>query len=162
MSNYQTSYKLVLLCGSFFSLSEKLVVWEVIKKAVRNSIKKAKRKWLLLVKVDDDIRGNGYKIFIKGMLGFPSKLNLSNDFIENVVKYLFPLQDEMNLRFEKGNSFLDFSIEELCNACSNMKNNKSPGPEYCSFQFLSTHSWVEKKHLEQYRKITCGKIPWLS
>lgn len=114
-------------------IAENIILWENYKeskKTLRNSIKKAKRDcWKsLLGNIDDDIWGDGYKIVMKGMLGFPPRLNLTSDVLENAIKYLFPVHEGVIFKCDKQTRFQDFSVEEICNACGKMKNNKAPGP----------------------------------
>lgn len=124
-------------------LAESLVLWENYKESkrtLRNAIKKAKREcWkLLLEDVDNDIWGDGYKIAMKGLMGFPPKLNLTDDMVENVVKHLFPVHEEVIFNCDNRNRFLHFTSEEVRNACSKMKNNKSPGPSNIPAEVLKT------------------------
>lgn len=62
------------------------------RKVKRSYIKKAKRKcWKTLCrKVNDDIRGDGYKIVIKGLMGYPPKVNLTMETMDKSVKHVFP------------------------------------------------------------------------
>lgn len=113
------------------SIAENLVYWENYKESkrtLRNSNKKAKREcWRsLLENVENDIWRDGYKIVMRSILGFPPKYNLRNDILENAVKYLFPVHQDVI--FNCDSMFLDLSIEEICTACSKMKINKALHP----------------------------------
>lgn len=114
-------------------LAESLLLWENYKESkrtLRNTIKQAKRDcWkLLLEKVDEDIWGDGYRIVMRGMLGFPPKLNMTGDIMENIVSHLFPVHQDVIFNCDSRNRFLDFNVEEIREACSKMKNKKAPGP----------------------------------
>lgn len=114
-------------------LEEIQLLWEsykAAKKMLRNSIKSAKKTcWKNLCdSVNNDIWGDGYKIVMKGMLGFPPALNLTVDAMKTVVNHLFPIHNEIIFDYATMDRFLDFTKEEVVNACSKLKNNKSPGP----------------------------------
>lgn len=108
-------------------------LWEAYKaskKALRTSINKSKKEcWKkLCAEVDGDIWGDGYKIVMSGMIGFPPRVNLPRDVTENIVNHLFPKHNTVIFDCDISDRFLDFTMEELENACDKMKTNKAPGP----------------------------------
>lgn len=107
--------------------------WEAYKASktqLRNKIREAKQKcWAELCrKVDSDIWGDGYRIVMKGMLGFPPKTNLSMQMLEEVVMHLFPKHPEVNFNRLSNPRALSFSEEEMLAASRKIKLNKAPGP----------------------------------
>lgn len=114
-------------------LSENRILWENYKESkriLRNSIKRAKREcWKTLCEnVDSDIWGDGYKIVMKATGGFPPRGNLSRDFMENIVRHLFPTHNNVIFDCDSSNRFIDFTCDEIISACTKLKNNKAPGP----------------------------------
>lgn len=108
-------------------------LWEEYKKSrktLRNSIKKSKREcWTrLCADVDRDIWGDGYKIVMKNMLGFPPKINFTMDDMEKVKMYLFPHHADVHFTCNRDNRFHPFTEEEIEKASSRLKPNKAPGP----------------------------------
>lgn len=117
------------------SLVEIQPLWEAYtesKKALRNSIKRAKKNsWKTLCdSIDSDIWGEGYKIAMKGMLGFPPALSLTDDVMETVVNHLFPKHAKVVFNCDISDKFLPFTLEEMQKAGSKLKSNKAPGPGY--------------------------------
>lgn len=115
------------------SLLERQILWDAYtasKKELRNAIKKSKRNcWKKLCEdVDSDIWGDGYKIVMKGMLGFPPPLTLTNETMEEIVNHLFPIHNEVIFTCDIRDNFRDFTHEEILKACSKLKINRAPGP----------------------------------
>ncbi|XP_074034511.1 uncharacterized protein [Leptinotarsa decemlineata] len=115
------------------TLMENQIHWDHYmesKRTLRNAIKKSKRDcWKKLCEeVDRDIWGDGYKIAMKGMLGFPPKLNLNIDKMKEVTDHLFPIHEEVRFTCDRDESFINFTKEELLNASMKLKTNKAPGP----------------------------------
>lgn len=115
------------------SLLEKRNLWDAYsdsRKALRNCIKKSKRNcWRKLCNdVDRDIWGDGYKIVMKGMLGFPPPLKLTAEAMEDVVNHLFPIHNDVTFNTNTNDNFPEFTSEDILKACSKLKNNKAPGP----------------------------------
>lgn len=100
------------------------------KKALRNAIKAAKRQcWKQLCEdVDQDIWGNGYRIVMKGMTGFPPNICLSMEQTEKVAKSLFPIHEPVTFQCQDHPSFEEFTEQELEEANARVKSNKAPGP----------------------------------
>lgn len=100
------------------------------KKTLRNAIKAAKREsWKKLCsKIDTDIWGDGYKLVMKMMNGFPPKPNLTIDEMEAIARELFPVHSEVNFSYDADDDFPSFNEEELILACQKIKNKKAPGP----------------------------------
>lgn len=108
-------------------------LWEEYKdskKTLQNSIKKAKRDcWKALCdNVDCDIWGDGYKIVMKGLIGYPPRLQMAMQTMEEVVDHLFPIHQQVIFICDRSVIFTNFSIEELRAACGKLKQNKAPGP----------------------------------
>lgn len=139
---------------------QKLNNYKDSKKILRNKIKKAKKDcWKNICdSVDCDIFGDGYKILMKKINGFPPKPYLSMEQTEEIVKDLFPLHGMSKQNSERSicdiyvsdvNScdknvcdihncdaddcdrnihFEPYTLEELLEACKKLKNGKAPGP----------------------------------
>lgn len=108
-------------------------LWEAYKeckKILRDSIRKSKRdKWKEICdNIDCDIWGNGYKIVMKRMNGYPPRPQMTMDMMEEVVKHLFPVHEQVKFNCDKTVIFTNFTVEELHQACKRIKNNKAPGP----------------------------------
>lgn len=115
------------------SLADREVLWEsykTAKRVLRDSIKKAKKSsWKNICdSVDRDIWGDGYKIVMKGMIGYPPAVNLTTEALEAVVKHLFPTHNNVNFHCNFRDNFVDFTSDEMLNACSKLKSNRAPGP----------------------------------
>lgn len=109
------------------------ILWYEYKKSrqtLRNSIKKSKREYWtrLCADVDRDIWGDGYKIVMKNMLGYPPKINFTMNDMEKVKMYLFPHHADVHFTCTRDNRFHSFTEEEIEKACSRLKPNKAPGP----------------------------------
>lgn len=107
--------------------------WDVYqnrRKSMRDAIRAAKRScWeKLRSNIDKDIWGNGYKIAMKGILGFPPRLALTMNFTEDVAKSLFPSHPPVTFSCSQGSQLEPFTLEELEKASRKLKNNKAPGP----------------------------------
>ncbi|XP_057656710.1 uncharacterized protein LOC130894130 [Diorhabda carinulata] len=115
------------------SPEENEVLWteyQESKKLLKRIIKQSKRKcWKeLCERVDSDIWGDGYKIAMRGISGFPSRLSLTMDTIEQVVKHLFPVHQDVIFNCDNNNRILSFSVSELQVASRKLKSGKAPGP----------------------------------
>lgn len=108
------------------------------KKRLRDNIKAAKKAcWRSMCdKLDSDIWGDGYKIVMKQMLGFPPRPQMSMQMVEEVANHLFPVHDPVNFECDRTVIFLDFTLEELHAACNKLKPNKAPGPAYIPVEVL--------------------------
>lgn len=115
---------------------------QVSRKELRNSIKRAKREsWKKLINdIDQDIWGDGYKLAMKCIIGFPSKPEMPMAQLELIVEELFPKGcDDETVIFDNNvindcdiyNKhpviFNDFSLAELNEACTKLKSKKAPG-----------------------------------
>lgn len=134
------------------SLAETQLLWESYKgakKMLRNSIKNAKRScWKNLCEsVDNDIWGDGYKIVMKGILGYPPTINLTLDAMEAVVYHLFPVHNEVFFDYNTSDRFVDFTQEEILNACSKLKNNKAPGPGFVPAEIIKAVALQKPNYL---------------
>lgn len=114
------------------------------KKMLRNAIKAAKREsWKNLCrKIDTDIWGDGYKLVMKMMNGFPPKPNLTIEEMETIARELFPVHREVNFSSDTDEDFPKFNEEELSLACRKIKNKKAPGPRQIPpevIKFLANH-----------------------
>lgn len=119
-------------------------VYRESKKELRNAIKNAKRdSWKKLCNdVDQDIWGDGYKLVMKMMNGFPPVQKLSIEDMEIVVRHLFPTHKEVNFVCDSGERFPNFKEEELKLASSKLKSKKAPGPGLIPSEvvkYLATH-----------------------
>lgn len=108
-------------------------LWEQYKqskKILKDAIKKAKRaSWKALCDtVDCDIWGDGYKLVVKRLAGFPPKPTLTLTKVEEIAHHLFPVHDSVIFDCENNTRFVEFTLDELQAACSKLKNNKAPGP----------------------------------
>ncbi|XP_074036343.1 uncharacterized protein [Leptinotarsa decemlineata] len=108
-------------------------LWEAYKKTkkrLRFAIKKAKKDcWKRLCEdVDYDIWGNGYKIVMKGMLGFETKPSLTLADMKEVVKHLFPIHEEVSFALDRTDNLENFTTEEVETTSEKLKNNNAPGP----------------------------------
>lgn len=125
------------------------VLWGELKdlrKQLKYAIKKSKHHcWKELCdNLDCDIWGDGYKIVMKGMIGFPPKIQLTAEKTEEIVDHLFPnhesLCDNKTVIFDCNNDnvitdgdigpviFSPFTREELKLASERIKKDKAPGP----------------------------------
>lgn len=116
--------------GNLETIGESWEIYQSSRKALRNAIKKAKRAhWKELCEaVNCDIWGDGYKIVMKGLLGYPPRINLNLQNMEKVANYLFPNHNDVVFDCDSNAKFPKFTQEELKMACSKLKNNKAPGP----------------------------------
>lgn len=141
------------------SLTETQALWEsykAAKKLLRNSIKSAKKiSWKNLCdSVDCDIWGDGYRIVMRGMLGFPQPLSLTTDAMEAVVNHLFPTHNDVMFSCDSSDSFLDFTPEEMMKACSKLKSNKAPGPGNIPSEIIKAVAQQNSNHiLPVYNKL---------
>lgn len=105
-------------------------LYKISKKTLQRKIKQAKRNcWKQLCQsVDSDIWGDGYKIAMKGMMGFPPRLRLPMERMEEVIAHLFPMHTAVIFDCDISVGFTDFTADELHHACNKLKNNKAPGP----------------------------------
>lgn len=115
------------------SLRDGQILWEAYKTtklALKNKIKSSKRQcWeKICAEVDSDIWGDGYKIVMKGLSGFPPRLALPMDIMENVVNHLFPVHGAVHFICDNRDKFTQFTSEELEKAANKLKNRKAPGP----------------------------------
>lgn len=100
------------------------------RKALRNSIKNAKRNsWKeLCANIDTNIWGDGYKIAMKMMNGFPPIPNITMEQMETTVRHLFPVHTDVNFNCEVSCHLPNFDKEELNIACNKLRNKRAPGP----------------------------------
>lgn len=115
------------------SSEERQDIWREYKeekKRLTVAIKKSKRvSWKQICdKVDCDIWGDGYKIVMKMVGGFPPMTPMTMEMTEKVVDHLFPVHEQVKWNCDKTVIFSRFTIDELCVACDNLKSNKAPGP----------------------------------
>lgn len=78
--------------------------------------------------VDADIWGDGYKLVMKRIKGFPPKPQLTMAAMQEIVHHLFPTHEETTFHCDRSESPLHFAPEELQAACKKLKCNKAPGP----------------------------------
>lgn len=138
---------------------EKMRTWNEFqesRKLLRQEIKNAKKNsWKKLInELDNDIWGSGYKIVLRYTIGYPLKPKLPIDEIERIANVLF-LRDEpvlinsnppviancdILLDEETCDNqtviFPDFTIEDLRQASSKLKNKKAPGPNNIPAEIL--------------------------
>ncbi|KAK9693963.1 hypothetical protein QE152_g33863 [Popillia japonica] len=86
--------------------SQANLLWEEYKqskKILRNSVKKAKRTcWKSLCDdVDADIWGDGYKLVMKRIKGFPPKPQLTMAAMQGIVHHLFPTHEETTFHCDR-------------------------------------------------------------
>lgn len=121
--------------------------WQVYvtrRKTLRNSIKRAKRScWKAVCEdADKDIWGNGYKIVMKSIIGFPPRTMLPMALVDAAVKHLFPVHEEVIFQCKRTTGLQPFTGQELKAACDKLKGKKAPGPG-------QIHAEVLKKLVEQ-------------
>nr|CAI5852398.1 unnamed protein product [Callosobruchus analis] len=113
--------------------------WKQAPKTLRNAIKATKKtSWKKLCDIIDcDIWGDGYKIVMRMMTGFPPRPNMMMEFMKEVVSYLFPIHptvifncDLNDVSCDVVNDPIIFILKELHDACLNMKCGKAPGSGY--------------------------------
>lgn len=117
------------------SPEEKEEQWNRYKNAkqeLKGAIKKAKRScWInVCSKVDSDIWGDGYKIVMKMMSGFPPKPNLTMEMVKNITNHLFPVQPNVEFDCNIDGRTMEFTLEQLRTASAKLKSNKAPGPGF--------------------------------
>ena len=115
------------------TLEVNLRLWDdycVAKKKLRNSIKTAKRAcWKTLCNdIDRDIWGDGYKIAMKRLSGYPPRNQMTMEAVENIVSHLFPHHEPVVFPLTVNSTFDAFTLDEINTACRKLKNNKAPGP----------------------------------
>lgn len=100
------------------------------KHRLQRGIKKSKSEaWKAICgDVDRDIWGNGYKIVMKRMTGFPPKVKLSMPFTKKIASQLFPTHDPVEFQCDANAEFVPFTESELLTATNRVKSNKAPGP----------------------------------
>lgn len=117
--------------GIEITIMEKWLIYLKAKKSLRSSIRKAKKAcWKTVCEeVDEDVWGNGYKIVMKRMTGFPPKPELTMSFLEEVVDHLFPKHEPVIFDLRKNVHVEPCTQAELVTACERLKNKKAPGPD---------------------------------
>lgn len=137
--------------------------YQLRRKRLRNAIKLAKRScWEALRKdIDTDIWGNGYKIAMKGILGFPPRLALTMPFTEEVATSLFPSHPPVAFIRSENSIFEPFTPDELKIASRKLKNNKAPGPGQIPSEILKTIAAIKPSYvLEVYNRLAAeGTFP---
>lgn len=131
------------------------------KKKLQCKIKQEKRNcWKRLCQsVDVDIWGDGYKIAMKGILGFPPRICLTMEKVEEVIAHLFPTHTNVIFDCDNSVSFTKFTIDELHNASKKLKNNKSPGPGNIPAEIIKTASLHNPNYvLAMYNKLATEAI----
>lgn len=107
-------------------------LWEqykAAKKLLQNAIRKAKSDSWKLIRdnVESDIWGDGYKIVMKRLIGYP-RHQMTMETMEKTVEHLFPIHPQLNFVCNNTQAFQEFSRDELLLAAGKLKNNKAPGP----------------------------------
>lgn len=107
-------------------------LWEqykTSKKRLQNEIKRAKSdSWRIIrEKVDSDIWGDGYKIVMKRLVGYP-RVQMSIETMERAVEHLFPVHAQFEFTSDTTPAFQEFNADELQIAAGKLKNNRAPGP----------------------------------
>ncbi|KAJ8910519.1 hypothetical protein NQ315_012816 [Exocentrus adspersus] len=100
------------------------------RRSLRNMIKAAKRaSWKRLCEeVDCDIWGDGYKICMRKLIGFPPRQQMPMEAMDKVVDHLFPVHDPVIFNCDRSVIFSNFSVDELSKASDKLKEKKAPGP----------------------------------
>ncbi|XP_060516193.1 uncharacterized protein LOC132695754 [Cylas formicarius] len=134
--------------------------------ALRDKIKKAKKEcWTrLLDDVDRDIWGDGYKIAMKSLFGFPPRPNLSMEATEKIVRHLFPCHDAVSFARDDGAKPVVFTVDELSNAAAKLKNKKAAGPGGVPAEILKELVATKPEYvLATYNKLagkSCFPVEW--
>lgn len=129
------------------------------KKNLRNAIKASKRaSWKALCdKVDCDIFGDGYKIVMKKLAGFPPRPKRSMDFLEEVAGHLFPTHQQLLFNRDVNSPFNDFSVEEVRTAAGKLKNNKAPGPNNIPSDIIKQVALLKPDYIMSvYNRLAAG------
>ncbi|KAJ8912476.1 hypothetical protein NQ315_014576 [Exocentrus adspersus] len=100
------------------------------RKKLRLSIKKSKKRgWKALCdSVDNDIWGDGYKIVMKGLIGYPPRTNMTMPSVLKVVDGLFPKHAVVEFEILDMPQMTPFTVNEILQSCAKLKTNKAPGP----------------------------------
>lgn len=100
------------------------------RKRLRKKIKASKQtSWKALCNaVDCDIWGDGYKIVMRNMTGFPPRQQMAMQTVEEVVNHLFPVHEPVRFICDRTVIFSNFRLEELSKASDRLKVKKAPGP----------------------------------
>lgn len=126
--------------------------FQTARKILRNNVKKAKRSsWKnLCEEINNEIWGQGYKIVMKQVIGLPKIQHLTIDGMERIARELFATvpnycdnlsvitKDQTVIENCDNNTviFLEFTSEELQEACGKLKNKKAPGPQFIPPEIL--------------------------
>nr|CAI5840898.1 unnamed protein product [Callosobruchus analis] len=105
--------------------------------------------------IDCDIWGDGYKIVMRMMTGFPPRPNMTMEFMKEVVSHLFPIHPTVIFNCSLNHVSCDivnkdpiiFTLKKLHDACLNMKCGKAPGPGTSLLKLLN---WWHKRSLSIY------------
>lgn len=137
--------------------------YKELKKKLRIAIRKSKSNcWKAICdQVDGDIWGDGYKIVTKSILGFPQRINLTIQRMEEVAKHLFPIHEPVIFNCDTRPNFKIFTLDELLAASKKLKTGKAPGPNNIPTEIIKTT--VDKRPeyvLDVYNNLaTRGKFP---
>lgn len=97
---------------------------------LKQSIKRSKRaSWKAVCDaIDNDIWGNGYKIVMRSMTGFPPRSRLSEEFTKKIADHLFPVHEPVTFQCDSEAKLTPFTEQELTQASNKLKSGKAPGP----------------------------------
>lgn len=148
--------------------------YQTQRKKLRNAIKQAKKAaWKRLInEIDKDIWGDGYKIAIRSTIGYPPTDSIPLERMEMIARNLFPppgsqLRSDGNqvTAIEVNHTVinncdnesvivLSFTMNELEEAISRMKEKKAPGPGLVPPEILKLLSTKRPEYvLELYNKL---------
>lgn len=98
------------------------------RKMLRIIIKKATNvNWKTICdRVNCDIWGDGYKIIMKPLKGFPQRRQITMELTEEVVKHLFPKHIPVHFVCNRTVIFLESTLKKLELANNKLKLRKGP------------------------------------
>lgn len=145
-------YTRVARTNTLYTMTAAWSNYQDSRKRLRNEIKKAKQKsWNKLIEdIDRDIWGDGYKIAIKGTVGYAPVSRLTLQGMEEIANQLFPAPSprrrglineravidrnntvinncDNNLGENEDVIFYDFTTNELAESSKRLKVRKAPG-----------------------------------
>lgn len=117
------------------------------KKKLKYEINKSKKAcWKTVCdNIDQDLWGDGYKIVMKSIIGYPPKPQLTMEQVEQVVTQLFPEHEPASFNFTVNETPIYFTSSELQRACAKIKNNKAPGPGNIPSEIIKELSVLKPK-----------------
>lgn len=79
-----------------------------------------------LPSVGNDIWEDSYKLAMKGMLLYPSKINLAIARTIEIAKQLFPIEQQVTFKCDVASVFVNFTIEDVEASRKILKTIKAP------------------------------------